>query len=112
MYEVAWYIEIRKHKGGDITDQTLDCILHAQRQPDEKEAILDCIESDINREIVIDRHRMKFDPNTQTVTITRASEDVPFAAKIIGCRMKYSMMKRLLNGDYDNISETEWSRID
>ena len=55
---------------------------------------------------------MKFDPNTQTVTITRASEDVPFAAKIIGCRMKYSMMKRLLNGDYDNISESEWSRID
>ena len=89
-------------------DQTMMCIMHAQSRPNEKKKILDCVAADAKCEIIIDRHRMSFDPESQTVTITRASDNVPFACKINGCRMKYNMLERTLEGDYSNVSEFEW----
>lgn len=89
-------------------DQTLYCIMIAQDNPGENKKISECLQSGIQCEIIIDRHRLCFDPQKQIVTITRASDDVPFACKIGGCRMPYNTLRRFLDKDYSSYEGFEW----
>ena len=89
-------------------DQTLDCILLARRKDTERKKIEECLSDDSNREIIVDRHRLEFNKDSHYVTITRASENVPFACKIGGCRMPYELLERLLQGDFENMEGFEW----
>ena len=89
-------------------DQTLDCIMLARRKDAERKKIEDCLSDDSTREIIVDRHRLEFNKDSRYVTITRASESVPFACKIGGCRMPYELLQRLLQGDFENMEGLEW----
>ncbi len=68
-------------------DQTLDCIIYARRNDVERKRIEECLSCGGYREITVDRHQLNFSVDTRCVTITRASDDVPFACKIDGCSM-------------------------
>ena len=89
-------------------DQTLDCIHFARRNNVDYEKIKDCLSLRRSSEIAVDRHLLRFDYESQTVTITRKSEDVPFAAKINGCKMPYNTLRKMLNGDFDSPEGFEW----
>lgn len=89
-------------------DQTLECIMLARRKAAERKKIEGCLSDGSNHEIIVDRHRLEFNRDSHYVTITRASEDVPFACKIGGCRMPYELLERLLNGDFENMEGFEW----
>ena len=89
-------------------DQTLFCIMLAQNNQTERQKIEACLSANRDQEIIVDRHRLTFHTDSRCVTITRASEDVPFAWKIGGCRMPYALLERLLNGDFDNMEGFEW----
>lgn len=89
-------------------NQTLDCIMLARRKETERKRIEECLKDKCYCEIVVDRHRLEFDVDSRYVTITRASENVPFACKITGCRMPYEVLVRLLDGNVDNMEGFEW----
>ena len=89
-------------------DQTLECIVFASHKEAERKRIEECLADKGNREIIVDRHRLVFDKESRYVTITRASDDVPFAWKIGGCRMPYEVLVRLLDGNLDNMDGFEW----
>lgn len=89
-------------------DQTLDCIVLARHRETERNKILSCLSSKTDCETIVDRHRLTFEPQSQMVTIKRASNDVPFAVKIMGCRMPYDLLKRLLDGDFSNMEGYEF----
>ncbi|MBQ9008692.1 MAG: hypothetical protein IJ088_05100 [Clostridia bacterium] len=88
--------------------QTLECIMVARGRETECKKIEACLEDEGDHEIIVDRYRLQFDGYTKTITITRASDDVPFACKIGSCRMPYALMERLLNGIIDNMEGFEW----
>ena len=88
-------------------DQTLHCILLARRDKAEFKRIIVCLSKESPCEIIVDRHRLQFDPSSRMVAIRRASEDVPFACKIIGCRVPYETLRRLLDGDFSNMEGYE-----
>ncbi|MBR4749161.1 MAG: hypothetical protein IK083_06295 [Abditibacteriota bacterium] len=89
--------------------QTLDCIFFcAWKNKAESGRIEKCLASGESCEIIVDRHRLSFDAETQMVTIQRASEDVPFACKIWPCRMPYAVLERLLKHDLDHMEGFEW----
>ena len=88
--------------------QSMDFVLYANRNQADKERIYDALSSEAVREIVVDRHKLTFDPATQFVTVERASEDVPFACKIIKCRLPYAALSRLLDGDWSDLTGLEW----
>ena len=79
----------------------------AWRNEAERKRIESCLTEKGECEIVVDRHRLKFNGESRCVTITRASDDVPFANKIVGCRMPYETLTRLLDGDFDNMEGFE-----
>ena len=85
------------------TDQALDCIMLAKRRETERKRIEECLADKGNHEITVDRHRLEFNGDSRYVTITRASEDDPFACKTCGCRMTYEVLVRLLDGNFDNM---------
>jgi len=89
-------------------DQTLDCIVLAYHRETERNKILNCLSSKTNCETIVDRHRLIFEPQSKIVTIKRASNEVPFAVKILGCCMPYDLLKRLLNGDFSNMEGYEF----
>lgn len=89
-------------------DQTLDCIMLAQRKENERKRIEECLADNGDREIIVDRHRLEFNAASRFVTITRAADDVQFACKIGGCRMPYELLARLLDGNLDNMDGFEW----
>ena len=89
-------------------DQTLDCIICAWRNEAERKKIEECLAGSGSREIIVDRHRLAFNGDTRYVTITRASESVPFACKIGGCRMPYEVLERLLDGNIDKMEGFEY----
>ena len=89
-------------------DQTLDCILLARRKENERKKIEQCLSSETGCETIVDRHRLTFEPQSQIVTIKKASNDVLFSVKILGCRMPYKLLKRLLDGDYSKMDGFEW----
>ena len=88
--------------------QTLEFVTWAQRHPTDMQRILDSLSSENHCEIVVDRHRLFFDPEIQYVTVERASDDVPWACKITKCRLPYKLLKKLLDGIYDDLSGLEW----
>lgn len=65
--------------------------------------IINALAAEEQSEIIVDRHRLFFDPVMDTVTVDRAAEDVPFAYKIIKCRMPYGLLKKMLDGDWDDL---------
>lgn len=95
-------------EGKQQMDQTLDCIMLARRKKVERKRIEECLANKGNCEIIVARHRLRFNGKSQYVTITRASEDDPFACKIRGCRMPYEVLLRLLGGTFDNMEGFEW----
>lgn len=88
--------------------QTLEFVRWAQRHPSDMQRILDSLSNESCCEIVVDRHRLFFDPKIQFVTVDKASDDVPWACKITKCRLPYGLLKKLLNGIYDDLSGLEW----
>ncbi len=89
--------------------QTLDFIfLCAWRDKTEAERIEKCLAAKEPCEMIVWRERLSFDPASQTVTVERASREVPFAEKIIPCRMPYSVMRKLLDHDLDDLTGVEW----
>ena len=89
-------------------DQTLSCIMLARHNKTERIRIEECLADKGSCEIIVDRHRLEFNGDSRYVTITRASDDVPFACKIGGCRMPYEVLARLLDGNFDNMEGFEW----
>ena len=89
-------------------DQTLSCIMLARRNKTERMRIEECLADKGSCEIIVDRHRLEFNGDSRYVTITRASDDVPFACKIGGCRMPYEVLARLLDGNFDNMEGFAW----
>ena len=88
--------------------QSLDFIFCAWSNKTEADRIEKCLASGENCEIIVDRHRLSFDAETQTVTVRRASEDVPFAEKIWACRMPYPVMRKLLDHDLYDLTGFEY----
>lgn len=88
--------------------QSLDFVLHAKRDPDEMKNITKALSSSSACSIIVDRHKLTFDPERRFVTVDRASEDDPSACKIIKCRMPYTVLARLLEGNWDDLSGFEW----
>ncbi len=88
--------------------QSLDFAIWTQKHPYDKKRILDALSSGEPSEIIIDRHKLSFDPGMNAVTIDRASEEVPFACKIIKCRMPYGLLSRILEGNWDDMTGLEF----
>ena len=88
--------------------QTFDFIPYINRRPKDKQRIMDAICGTDESEVVIDRYRIILSPEEQYVTIKRASESVPFAEKIISCRLSYDDFKNLLEGSFDEMTKVEW----
>ena len=88
--------------------QTLDFLLNVWKLESERSRLLACLSCDHECETVIDRHRLSFDPQNQTVTVQRVSDDVPFAWKIPGCRMPYDLLRRLMVKDFEDMTGFEW----
>lgn len=89
-------------------DQTLDCIHFARKNKVDYDKINECLSLKLSSEITVDRHLLRFDYESQTVTITRKSDDVAFATKINGCKMPYNTLRKMLCGDFDNPEGFEW----
>lgn len=88
--------------------QSLDFIIWADNRPQEKEKIKRALASEAECEIVVDRHRVKFDPVSRMVLVDKASDDVPFAWKIAKCRMQYDLLSRLVDGQRDDMEGFEY----
>ena len=88
--------------------QSLDFILIANRNSADKKRITDALMNKDNTEIFIGKFKMKFDPESRYVTVDKASEDVPFATKIVKCRIPYDVIYRLLDGNYNDLTGIEW----
>ncbi len=88
--------------------QSLDFVLWVQKHPNDKEKIMEAFSSEEHSEIVVDRHRLSFDPMARSVTVDRASEDVMFACKIIKCRMPYGLLQKVPDGDWDDLTGLEY----
>lgn len=89
-------------------DQTLDCIWKAQQEPELKEKILSCVKAGKICTIIVDRHKLIFDSEAHMVTITKMSDTVPFARKIVGCRIPYPVLQRVLIGDWSDMTGMQW----
>jgi len=88
--------------------QSLDWVLYANRKPKEKDKIIEAISSRTPCDIIVDRHRLSFDPASKYVVIDKASEEVPGASKIIKCRLPYSVLLRLLDDKWYDLTGIEW----
>lgn len=88
-------------------DQSLDLIMRARRNKEIYHQLSKGIYSKTNEMMIIDRFKVTFDSSEKIVTITRASDDVPFACKIGGCRMPYELLQRLIDDDLDEDNPLE-----
>ena len=88
--------------------QSLDFVLRANQNPADKKRIIEALSSETASEIIVNRHKLSFDPDTRYVTVDKASENVPFACKIVKCKMPYDVLKKLLNGNSDDLTGIEW----
>lgn len=88
--------------------QSLDFIYWIDKHPEDRARILDAISNEEISEIVVDRYRMAFDPSTRYVTVDKASENVPFAGKIIKCRMSFDLMQQMVSGTEWDMSSFEY----
>ncbi|MBR0343019.1 MAG: hypothetical protein IJH64_12395 [Oscillospiraceae bacterium] len=88
-------------------DQSLDLILRARRNKETYHQLSKGISSKTNEVMIIDRFKVAFDSSEKIVTITRASDDVPFACKIGGCRMPYELLQRMIDDDLDEDNPLE-----
>ena len=88
-------------------DQSLDLILRARRNKETYHQLSKGISSKKNEVMIIDRFKVSFDSSERIVTITRASDDVPFACKIGGCRMPYELLQRMIDDDLDEDNPLE-----
>ena len=88
--------------------QSLEFILWADRHPEDKKRIMEALSSLGEIEIVVDRHRLSFNPSSRIVMVDKASKDVPWACKIAKCKMTYELLTRLLNGERSDLDGFEW----
>ncbi len=89
-------------------DQTLDFIWEVQREPSLQARVLACMDADTGCTITIDRHKLTFDPTARAVTVRRASDTVPFACKIGRCRIPYPLLRRMLAGNWEDMTGFQW----
>ena len=94
--------------GEEDMDQTIDCIRIARQNPEEMKIVMDSLSKDCPSEIIVDRFRLGFNPQSDIVTITRVSDGVPGASKINGFRVSYRTMRKLLNWDFEDMEGFEW----
>ena len=87
---------------------TFMCISYASEHPEELKKVMNSLSMPIPNEIIVDRFKMSFDPQSQTVTIDKAAPDVEFYWKINPCRMPYATLKKLLNKEYGDMEGFEW----
>lgn len=88
--------------------QTFDFVLYANRNPSAKRSILEAIASQKETELIVDRQKLTFIPNSQYVIVDKVSADVPFADKIVKCKLPYMALLQMLNGNWDNLEGLEW----
>ncbi|MBQ9031497.1 MAG: hypothetical protein IJ106_08610 [Parasporobacterium sp.] len=90
---------------------SLDFILIARRNKDERDRLLTCLSSDSDCETVIGRNKLIFNHVSQEVIVTKKADKDLFSSKILDCRMSFDDLRRLLDGNYDDIKSFEWLRV-
>ncbi len=85
--------------------QSLDFIRYVRSKPDELRKVEAALICDTSTELIIDRHKLTFDPESETVVVERKS---PEYIKIIACRIPYNVLKRLLENDWEDMTGFEW----
>lgn len=80
---------------------TFDFITYANHNQELKQQIVECISSDRNDELCTHIHRIKFDGTKRIVMVEALSGTSPFSEKIIPLGIKYDVLLRVLDGDWD-----------
>lgn len=88
--------------------KTLDFLSYTNQDLSVKRSIADAMASQMESELIIDIYRLTFHPNTQYVVVDKASADVPFATKIVKCKLPYATLSKLLDGQWGGLTGIEW----
>ena len=87
---------------------TYDWMVYAQHHPAFKKEIEAAIESGKRCELTFRQiHRIQFDPEERSVTVTPYSDNSEWRCKIIPIRIKYKAVLKAINGDWEHFSEDD-----
>ena len=91
---------------------TFEFALIAQKDATLMRKINIAMASQNNEVVCTDIHKLSFIPSKQAVIVNALSNNSPFYYKIVPKEIKYSAVVKMLNNDWENISNDEIIDID
>ena len=90
---------------------SLDFVLKANRDPKVMRELKAALSEGKDVEQIIGEYRLSFDVASRQVTIVDAAGYTCSKSRIVPCKIPYHLLKRVLGGDYSDLSGLEWIEI-
>lgn len=87
--------------------RTYDFIIMARRDEMQFGKIENALLNSVDEVIYTDMHKLSFMASKELLLVEAQSEDSPFHHKIVPKMIKYSAVRKMLNGSWEDISEGE-----